>query len=305
MKERVHGHIGIDLPVSGEQGVGRGVRSPKRRAPGPRPVRPYVPPAVRRDGAPAARRPADPAAVERDGGRVPGAPGADAALGVAGARPSEGGPGWVDGRGAVGQAGFAAWGSGAGRAGAVDGGVVGGSAVRTVGAAGGDAAPLGRVGGAVGGGLGVDVAGRGCGSVAGRPARPSAGPRLLVARPGRPALRRGDRLRRLLAGLALVLVAAAVVVGLGRIADVAAQSRAAEAPAVSQVDQVGQVTVGRVGVGGVTVTVTTAGTVWDVADRVAPGASGPERAALVDRIVAANALTSMRVAPGTVLRVPV
>jgi hypothetical protein len=108
-----------------------------------------------------------------------------------------------------------------------------------------------------------------------------------------------------LAGLALVLVAAAVVVGLGRIADVAAQSRAAEAPAVSQVDQVGQVTVGRVGVGGVTVTVTTAGTVWDVADRVAPGASGPERAALVDRIVAANALTSMRVAPGTVLRVPV
>jgi len=293
MKERVHGHIGIDLPVSGEQGVGRGVRSPKRRAPGPRPVRPYVPPAVRRDGAPAARRPADPAAVERDGGRVPGAPGADAALGVA------------DARGSVGRPRLAAWGSGTGRAGAVDGGVVGGSAVRTVGAAGGDAAPLGRVGGAVGGGLGVDVAGRGCGSVAGRPARPSAGPRLLVARPGRPALRRGDRLRRLLAGLALVLVAAAVVVGLGRIADVAAQSRAAEAPAVSQVDQVGQVTVGRVGVGGVTVTVTTAGTVWDVADRVAPGASGPERAALVDRIVAANALTSMRVAPGTVLRVPV
>ena len=303
MKERVHGHIGIDLPVSGEQGVGRGVRPPKRRAPGPRPVRPYVPQAaVRRDGAPAARRPADPAAVERDGGGGTAALGAG---GVAGACPSEGGPGWVDGRGAVGQAGFAAWGSGAGRAGAVDGGVVGGSAVRTVGAAGGDAAPLGRVGGAVGGGLGVDVAGRGCGSVAGRPARPSAGPRLLVARPGRPALRRGDRLRRLLAGLALVLVAAAVVVGLGRIADVAAQSRAAEAPAVSQADQVGQVTVGRVGVGEVAVTVTTEATVWDVADRVAPGASGPERAALVDRIVAANALTSMRVAPGTVLRVPV
>jgi len=303
MRERVHGPIGIDLPVSGEQGAGRGVRPPKRRAPGPRPVRPYVSQAaVRRDGTPAVRRPADPAAVERDGGGGTAALGAG---GVAGARPSEGGPGWVDGRGAVGQAGFAAWGSGAERAGAVDRGVVGGSAVRTVGAAGGDAAPLGRVGGAVGGGLGVDVAGRGCGSVAGRPARPSAGPRLLVARPGRPALRRGDRLRRLLAGLALVLVAAAVVVGLGRIADVAAQSRAAEAPAVSQVEQVGQVTVGRVGVGGVTVTVTTAGTVWDVADRVAPGASGPERAALVDRIVAANALTSMRVAPGTVLRVPV
>jgi hypothetical protein len=107
-----------------------------------------------------------------------------------------------------------------------------------------------------------------------------------------------------LAGLALVLVAAAVVVGLGRIADVAAQSRAAEAPTVSEADQVGQFTVGRVGVGEVTVTVTTEATVWDVADRVAPGASGPERAALVDRIVAANALTSLRVAPGTVLRVP-
>ncbi|HEX3259570.1 MAG TPA: hypothetical protein VHS35_13700 [Pseudonocardia sp.] len=137
-----------------------------------------------------------------------------------------------------------------------------------------------------------------------RPPRRSAGPRLLVTRPGRPAPRRGDRVRRFLAGLALVLVAAAVVVGLGRIADVAAQSRAAEAPTVSQADQVGQVTVGRVGVGEVTVTVTTEATVWDVADRVAPGASGPERAALVDRIVAANALTSLRVAPGTVLRVP-
>jgi len=116
-----------------------------------------------------------------------------------------------------------------------------------------------------------------------------------------------------------VLVAAAVVVGLGRIADVAAQSRAAEAPAVGQVGvagvdagevtvarvDAGEVTVGRVDAGEVTVTVTTATTVWDVADRVAPGASGPERAALVDRIVAANALTSMRVAPGMVLRVPV
>jgi len=182
---------------------------------------------------------------------------------------------------------------------------VGGIAVRTAGAAGCGAASPGAVGGA----------GRGCGSVAGRrPLWPSAGPRLLVSRPAIPAPRRGDRLRRILAGLALVLVAAAVVVGLGRIADVAAQSRAAESPAAShvgqvgqvgQIDEVGQVAVGRVRAGEVTVTVTTAGTVWDVADRVAPGASGPERAALVDRIVAANALTSMRVAPGTVLRVPV
>jgi hypothetical protein len=42
---------------------------------------------------------------------------------------------------------------------------------------------------------------------------------------------------------------------------------------------------------------------WPIASRPArPARSG---AALVDRIVAANALTSMRVAPGMVLRVPV
>jgi hypothetical protein len=98
-------------------------------------------------------------------------------------------------------------------------------------------------------------------------------------------------MRRLLAGLALALAAAAVVVGLGRVADIAAQSRAAEAPAAAHVAEV-------------TITVAAPGTVWDVADGVAPGASGPQRAAMVDRIVAANSLTSLRVWPGEVLRVP-
>ena len=88
-----------------------------------------------------------------------------------------------------------------------------------------------------------------------------------------------------------MLAAAAVVVGLGRVADLTAQSRATEMPVAAQVADV-------------TVTVTTPGTVWDVADRVAPGASGPQRAALVDRIVVANSLTSLRVEPGAVLRVP-
>jgi len=106
-------------------------------------------------------------------------------------------------------------------------------------------------------------------------------------------VRRGERIRRVLAGLALALAAAAVVVGLGRVADLTAQSRAAEAPAAARVAEVT-----------VTVTVAAPGTVWDVADRVAPGASGPQRAALVDRIVEANALTSLRVSPGEVLRVP-
>jgi hypothetical protein len=93
-----------------------------------------------------------------------------------------------------------------------------------------------------------------------------------------------------MAGFALALAAAAVVVGLGRLADVAGDARAAEAPAAARAE--------------VTVTIAAPGTVWDVADGVAPGASGPQRAALVDRIVEANALTSLRVSPGEVLRVP-
>ena len=96
MRERVHGQIGIDLPVSGEQGAGRAVRPPRRRAPGPRPVRPYVPQAAaRRDGTSAARRPADPAPAERGAGRAPGGLGADDAIDVTDARPSGGGrAGW-------------------------------------------------------------------------------------------------------------------------------------------------------------------------------------------------------------------
>ena len=89
-------------------------------------------------------------------------------------------------------------------------------------------------------------------------------------------------------GVAVVLAAAAVVFGLGRVADATAHARAAAAPVVAEV----------------TVTVDAPGTVWDVAEGVAPGASGPERAAMVDRIVAANALGSVIVRPGEVLRVP-
>ena len=94
-----------------------------------------------------------------------------------------------------------------------------------------------------------------------------------------------------MAGLALALAAAAVVVGLGRVADLTAHARGADTPAVVSNAEI-------------TVTIAAPGTVWDVADGVAPGVSGPQRAALVDRIVAANSLTSVRVWPGEVLRVP-
>jgi hypothetical protein len=53
----------------------------------------------------------------------------------------------------------------------------------------------------------------------------------------------------------------------------------------------------------VVVTVEPGETVWEVADRVAPGLSGAERAALAQRIVADNGLGSARPAPGRVLRV--
>jgi Tfp pilus assembly protein FimV len=53
----------------------------------------------------------------------------------------------------------------------------------------------------------------------------------------------------------------------------------------------------------VVVTAGSGETVWDVADRVAPGLSGPRRAALAERIVVDNGLASVRLRPGQVLRV--
>jgi Tfp pilus assembly protein FimV len=44
-------------------------------------------------------------------------------------------------------------------------------------------------------------------------------------------------------------------------------------------------------------------TVWEVAARLAPGRPGPEVAALAERLVAENDLTSARLRPGQVLRV--
>jgi hypothetical protein len=113
-------------------------------------------------------------------------------------------------------------------------------------------------------------------------------PRLLVRRLHPAAVAPPGRVRRVVVGFAVVLAAAAVVFGLGRVADTAAHARVSAAPVVAEV----------------AVTVDAPGTVWDVADGVAPGASGPERAAMVDRIVAANSLVSITVRPGEVLRVP-
>jgi hypothetical protein len=98
------------------------------------------------------------------------------------------------------------------------------------------------------------------------------------------------RVRRVLAGLAVTVAAAAVVVGLGVLADSATAVRAAER----------SVSAPR---GTVVVTVRGEHTAWEVARRIAPGASGPEVASLAERIVTENSLGSVPLRPGQVLRV--
>ncbi|OLT14882.1 hypothetical protein BJF78_17190 [Pseudonocardia sp. CNS-139] len=110
------------------------------------------------------------------------------------------------------------------------------------------------------------------------------GPRLLVRR--RVA---GPRpVPRLLAWLGVAVAAAAVVVGLGVLSGVATQARVAAEPVPPAVTAV---------------TVGAEATVWEVAERVAPAAAGPELAAVAERIVTDNSLTTVRVHPGQVLRI--
>jgi len=96
----------------------------------------------------------------------------------------------------------------------------------------------------------------------------------------------GSRLRRVVAGIALVAASAAVVVALGLLARVAEPAPAVVRPPAP-----------------VVVTAEPGETVWDVAARVAPGRPGAEVAAVAERIVADNALGSVRLEPGQVLRV--
>ena len=90
----------------------------------------------------------------------------------------------------------------------------------------------------------------------------------------------------MVAGVALVTASAAVVVALGLLARVVEPAPAPVRPPAP-----------------VVVTVQPGETVWDVAARVAPGRPGAEVAAAAERIVADNALGSMRLEPGQVLRV--
>lgn len=96
-----------------------------------------------------------------------------------------------------------------------------------------------------------------------------------------------------------VVVSAAAVVVLGLLADVAG------GPPVGPGGPVGVVgPSGAVGpVAPVEMTARPGDSVWDVAHRASPAASGPQRAAVAERIVAENSLTSVRLRPGQVVRV--
>lgn len=107
------------------------------------------------------------------------------------------------------------------------------------------------------------------------------------------------RVRRVLAGAAVTVLAAALVAGLGLLAEATAQMRSGPAEsAPAAISVVGPVDVP------FTVRVESPGTVWDVARRVAPAAQGPELAEVVDHIVSANSLESVVVHSGQVLVVP-
>ena len=197
MRERTHGHIGIDLPVSGEQEPGRGVRLSRRRAPGPRPVRPQV----RTRAASGERRGSPPSGRSRR------------------RRPSGRSP---ERRRSVGRSRACARGRrrscrrrSCGRCVVRDGRLVVRWALAVRWGAGGP--PVADVRWRCGRPPGVRGGGGAAG--AGRPWRPGRGSWSRArARPSRAAAT-GSAVS--LAGLALVLAAAAVVVGLGRVADLA------------------------------------------------------------------------------------
>jgi Tfp pilus assembly protein FimV len=94
------------------------------------------------------------------------------------------------------------------------------------------------------------------------------------------------------AGLAVMAASATAVIAVGLLAQIAGQSvePAADAP--------------RAPASSILVTAQPGETVWEVAVRVAPGRSGPEVAALAERIAVENALSSARLGAGQVLRVP-
>jgi nucleoid-associated protein YgaU len=94
-----------------------------------------------------------------------------------------------------------------------------------------------------------------------------------------------------------VLLAAAVVVGLGQLLVLAGPADPASAAVQAGTASAPEPTAAMVTVGAER-------TVWDLARRLEPAAAGPRHAVLAERIVVLNHLTSVELRPGQVLRVP-
>lgn len=109
-----------------------------------------------------------------------------------------------------------------------------------------------------------------------------------------------------MAGLGVIVLAAAVVVGLGLLAGVSGSERgpASVGPAAVLPASWPSPVPAQVVPGATVVTVAPGETLWDVARRVAPAASGSDLAGVAERLVTDNSLTSVRLRPGQVLRVP-
>jgi hypothetical protein len=107
-----------------------------------------------------------------------------------------------------------------------------------------------------------------------------------------------------------LVATATCVVLLGLLADAVSDARAgaaatlvATAPAQIATAETGATLAAGPVDAATTVTVGSEETVWEVAQRIAPAGSGPEVAALAERLVTDNGLSSVRVHPGQVLRV--
>lgn len=158
------------------------------------------------------------------------------------------------------------------------------------------------------GALGSTLLGSGLLGPTRRPEQRVLARRAPVARPVRaPRHRHGG-----LVVAALTAVTATAVVLLGMLADEVAAARvgaptSTAAPVQSMAASVGpSVVVAPVAVvsgEADSITVGSEVTVWEVAERVAPAASGSQVAAVAQRLVADNGLSSVRVHPGQVLRV--
>jgi hypothetical protein len=107
--------------------------------------------------------------------------------------------------------------------------------------------------------------------------------------------------------VALMMATAACVVLLGLLADTVSDARTAGPVVGPSVGAPAEIAAAEAGAAPAatadTVTVGAEATVWDVAQRLAPGASGPDVAALAERLVTDNGLSTVRVQPGQVLRV--